>query len=695
MGYNDVDKLIHNLITIDSNGITIPTFVQIKDSLVEQYKSIWGSDIDTDQTTADGEFIQDEANMIYNIMLALNKLQTQLNANTATGTMLDTCCAFSGVTRQEATASYVDMYVKYIGKDTAGVGFHPNGGSGSNNIQKIVLVDKNKKTWTWSESKTSDGEFITKFVVDEIYQLRFTCDELGPNAAEAGNITYDDNTGDPILIIGQETGFIYQTIDSIIYPFAVWQKSDAVIGQNRESDQSLRSRRLSTRSDYGVSTLSGLKGSLEDLVGIDEAKIYNNNSTTDFTSEDGTKIPAHSVYICLRYSENDILSGEAIDALDENIGKTIYNKLTPGVMTAQTICKNISPIDRSYSYKLLSNVSAIDVRWKLCYPISFDHIEITYKKLNDYNKDICEDEIKRNCKVYARSLSISDDLSIFNLLGYLNNNITQINNKIPYICLEGKIYIDNETTVNILENNDNYFNLDKILVLPTSESSWVKVSLLNHGEDDEKSSISNIQYPDMIAVKRSLNSNPELTLLTTRSDNITVGSWYSTSSSISLKGTQFDGGTTINDIDLDGKIVYYNGNNISETKSYNAPYGGGNIYISINLQKGNYYEFYKSSIQTSTGLIHFYVADELYENYVNVAKFTDTSFLSQISTFKNFSELPLNAKNSIVDENNNYIFDSGSVSDHTIKYVDVKYTFEDDSTPGSTNVKLTIAPNNE
>ena len=97
MGYTDDKRNIGELISLTSNGINVPSFVQIRDALISIYRNLYGSDIDVDTVSVDGQFIHSEAQMINNIMLALNKIQNGLNPNTATGNQLDTICAMSGV----------------------------------------------------------------------------------------------------------------------------------------------------------------------------------------------------------------------------------------------------------------------------------------------------------------------------------------------------------------------------------------------------------------------------------------------------------------------------------------------------------------------------------------------------------------------------------------------------------------------
>lgn len=689
MSYSNKIKNFEELININANGISVPTFDQIREALIQNYQNIWGTDIDTEKGTVDGQAIFNEANMINNVMLALNKLQSQMNPNTTTGRMLDTICSFSGVTRQKESASYCDMYVKYVGSR---IQFFSTLGSGDNNIQKIVVVDRNSITWTWSESKIDGGEFNTIFKPDsdekeQIYYLRFTCDMIGPNAAQAADIEKDEE-GNPILT-DDNHGFIYQTIDNIIYPFQVWQQYDAIIGSYEETDQSLRNRRLSSKSDNGISTLSGLKGSLESLGGIKEVKIYNNNSITDITSKDNTSIPAHSVYICARYEETNLKNIDSINALDSVIGETIYNKLTPGVMTTVPIIQ-AAPIKREYVYTLDDSIAASPIYWKLCSPVIFNNINVSIIPLDTYDKKICEAEITKNCKNFARSLSINSDLSIYDLISYLNQNSSLINNKTPYFCKSG--YINANQT--LLENTDGYFDLSHFISGGSSEEGWVNITIL--GAD--KATKANIYYPDMVCYKESLLSNmTNYSLLTTVGNIFTAdgqgGNWGNTSVQTlsELYGTQYNGASAENPNPtnvnfVEEKIVLYTGENFNDYFTFTAPYGGGQRRVELSLEKNNYYKFSIGSSQTSTGNTYCITASPIFP-YDN-AYFTINPATQDIKNITDINNISSFAWLSVIDQNNNgkYLFKEGYFEGGTLEYVDVYYHY----TYGESEITLEI-----
>ena len=596
------------------------------------------------------------------------------------------------------------MYVKYKGPDIAG-GFISNAGTGSEDVQKIVAIDKKGRTWTWSESKMTGGEFATKFFrqdneeKDIVYPLRFTCDDLGPNAAESEIIGYTDE-GD-LDLNDSNHGYIFKTIDSILYPFEVWQNGDAVIGSDTESDQSLRSRRLQSRSDNGISTLSGLKGSLKSLGGIEEVKIYNNNSTQDSSQasadkqpKDGTIMGPHEVYICIRYSEQNIFNSSAINALDEPIGTTIYNKLTPGVPTTKSSIY-AAPSLRQYDYSLSDSLPTASVYWKMCYPVMFDSITLNIMMTDNYDKLKCEPEIKKNCKDFARSISISEDLSLFNLIAYLNANSSLINNKTPYYVMSG--YINGDNTKFDIKNDDNFFDLNRVLYLPAPSDDWVKITILSAEEKAEKT---NADYPNMVCYKKlSTDEYPSFELLLTRSTDVSSSEWYSSNSfeNISFTANEFNEGTTAS-VSASNRLIYYTGEDFSWTTyvEFTTPGGTQRSYSTFSMNKNNYYYISEEKIGGYGSYKYCLKASkrEIIDGY-----FTQQDHLSEVINATDIADIQAigGMVQSIVDSDNNYVYKEGSAStgggQQNLEYRKLAYTYE--YTEGSNIVKLTIAPESQ
>ena len=59
---------IANLIQYTAVGVRVATFAEIRNAVIERYKSVYGSDIDLSTATADGVFVNDLSLIISNIL---------------------------------------------------------------------------------------------------------------------------------------------------------------------------------------------------------------------------------------------------------------------------------------------------------------------------------------------------------------------------------------------------------------------------------------------------------------------------------------------------------------------------------------------------------------------------------------------------------------------------------------------------
>lgn len=357
-----------------SGGIVTASYVEIRDALVKRYREIYGNDIDTSSASADGQFINSIALIIFNICSTFEYSFKQLNPNTATGKYLDILCSYNNVQRIKSSRSVAQLQI-YNNSDNDIIG------------SDLLFIDRNNKIWKWVCPIDANSDPTITFVSKKVTPITDVyCIEEG--AIEAKGSPYIDSNGHETNNISENDwtkecpGDIYQFVD--VNPvLRIWQHDDAVVGYEDESDESLRTRRNSLIGMNSVSILDGLKGALLNLQGIREVFIYNNYTGTDAglsvpPTADSTTVPAHSIYIVIRYEE-----GVNID--DYTIGNLIYNKLTPGVGT--TVGTN------SYTFNISENVS-YTVYWKKCSGNNHPTIVLNYKTNNNYNFPISSGSIK-------------------------------------------------------------------------------------------------------------------------------------------------------------------------------------------------------------------------------------------------------------------------------------------------------------
>lgn len=469
MGMFDVEYSFDELLRTTAAGLEISTFVQMKDAITKRYKEVYGNDIDVDSTTADGQFIMMLSLMLFNGYSGLYYLSQNLDPACATNTFLDRLCSFNNVFRRTAEPSYAYLYVKYIGQIE-----NYNSITDNTEVQEITCMDSTGKLWKWEEGKGLSN-FPTTFVKGKVYSLKFVCQELGAIEALADNEHIKNLTVDEI-VSSEYRGEISQVIDKSVYPFEVWQAKDATVGTDDETDTALRQRRLLEIGNNGVTVLNGLRGSLIEIEGVEESKIYTNVITStenSFNTKDGSDVEYHDVYICIRYKKG-------IEVDNTLIGQTIYNKMTPGIVTAPlnrgygnvtsttgSTYKAYLPyeqpssseetetnwnefgVSRKYEVNIYQGVLRDTIYWKQCkgiYPamqLRFLFNKNLYQKGHVENSNWEYSEIEKTIveaiKKYTYNLTIFDDLNIPNLMGNVNSASPISSGQTTYIFIDGRV----------------------------------------------------------------------------------------------------------------------------------------------------------------------------------------------------------------------------------------------------------------
>lgn len=281
---------LNNLINIDSSGMNVPTFVELRSMLISRYKQIYGSDIDLSTGTADGEYVQELSLILNNILQSMKILYGNLDVNNATGEHLEALCALSNVTRKGATNSVASI----IFTNT------------SNNpitllSAEIMLQDNAGIIWNYNGNENS-----VTIPANGSITIPVVCSISGSINAPAG--------------------WINKLITNI--NVVIEQRTAAIVGSDTESDSQLRARRNQQNSPVGITVLEALSAALLDVSGIKDVKIYNANSA-QISAKDGTTVHLHDIYVILR-KVDDALN------ITDIVGQTIYNKLTPGITTTTT-----------------------------------------------------------------------------------------------------------------------------------------------------------------------------------------------------------------------------------------------------------------------------------------------------------------------------------------------------------------------
>lgn len=350
MGLSDKKYSYDKLGEINTNGIEVAQFPQIRDAIADRMREIYGDDIDLSTASADGQYINMEALILNNVYKLLSNLYDNVNPFVATGKYLDILCSLTNVKRKGSTRSTAGVYIKNVSGSTVSDPY-------------IQLIDRNGIQWTWTNPTDLGEQPTITFAPGKIYTLTFTCDEYGPIEAYANPVQ------DPETDINWDAsdftdtnGDIYKTVDYGSYK--VYQASDAIIGLNEESDEDLRRRRYNFLGANSITTQAGLEAALYNRDDIVDVYVLNNASGSNMAAGDGVTVENHNIYIALRYKD-----GVEVD--DNSIAKTIYNKLTPGINTQayDSVSGSGGEASAADPIQLYSGVETT-VCWKICKPVN-------------------------------------------------------------------------------------------------------------------------------------------------------------------------------------------------------------------------------------------------------------------------------------------------------------------------------------
>lgn len=269
--------------SIDSTGLTIDTAAEITADLVSGFQGIYGTDINVDSNSPDGQRIGIYTQIIIDLLELLQSVNSSFDPDQAIGALLDQRVTINNIQRAGGTYTIqpisitTNTTVKLQGLDSNfnnpnGVGYTVQDSSGN----KFIL--ENTTTFT-------TGTTVANFRAQTI---------------GAVNVPTNTITIPVTIVLG---------VVSVNNPSAAIS-----IGQNQETDAQLRTRRQQSVALASNGYLNGLLGTILGLNGVTEAVLYEN--TTNSTDANGT--PAHSIWLV-------VAGGSSSD-----IANAIYNKKSYG-----------------------------------------------------------------------------------------------------------------------------------------------------------------------------------------------------------------------------------------------------------------------------------------------------------------------------------------------------------------------------
>lgn len=255
---------------VDDSGLHIPTYVDIRDDLISQFKEIYGQDIYLDNDSQDYQMISAFALKTYDTMQLLQICYNNHSPKTAVGTGLSSLVKLNGIARK--TASYSTCVLTITGtKGTV--------------ITAGVAEDDQGNKWDLPANLELSADTV---------EVTAQCETIGAIEAPIGSIT---------KISTPQRGWT-----------AVTNAVKAVAGDPVETDEELRSRQSISVALPGQNMLESTIAAIKAISGVTRCKVYDNDSNVT----DSNGIPGHSIAA--------VVEG----GMDDDVAKAIYLRKGPG-----------------------------------------------------------------------------------------------------------------------------------------------------------------------------------------------------------------------------------------------------------------------------------------------------------------------------------------------------------------------------
>lgn len=273
--------------TFDSTGLAVKTLTDIREELEDDYKSIYGEDINLDQNSPDGQLLNIQAQEGVDLREVLSAINAGFDPDQAEGRVLDQRVALNNITRNGGTFTLapveitVDQALNLVGLDDQSDELNPT-------VSNLYTVKDDAGNEFYLLSSVS-------IVVAGTASYSFRAADIGDVQVLVNTITT------PVTIIAGVT--------SINNTAAASSQ-----GVDEESDADLKVRRRSSTAISAVGYLDAIEAAIKDLDNVTTGIVLEND--TDVTDSDG--IPPHNIWAIVEGGDNT------------EIGTVIYAKKSSG-----------------------------------------------------------------------------------------------------------------------------------------------------------------------------------------------------------------------------------------------------------------------------------------------------------------------------------------------------------------------------
>lgn len=474
----------------DDKAFKAKSYVEIFNMLLENYRAIYGQDIDLTVETAFGEELRMEAEQLYDFAKLAEDVYYTLDVNNAKGAILDNLVAFtSNLIRKTNVQTILTGSLKI--QDINGDG--PISLSAGNTV---YLQDEFNILWR-VESTNGATELVVGATLGTAVanSVRLTCASFGENLIP-GSITQI-----------QVNGSYYSNsllLDTIIYE---------QIGSIEETDEMLRQRKNNTLSYNSIALLDSIRDYiLKNIFSIKDVVIYNANGrkTTDTnTDSNGNTILPLSLndgsVENVTLLKHDLLvivqpqtsiaeqSGGPLLSFRNNsddtdptklsiaVAEVLKNKITPGIATAAELLSitpdgqnGFDPVTDDTGYievTLTETIGSQDYNERYNFYVANKYSPlITIDLLTKNNYDSVSSQLRIRNALYELSTEyvINEDINLDELFAAVRSANLDLNN--PTFTITG-ITIGGGTPTELKARNG-YWLVDKTLESAPNLGDW-------------------------------------------------------------------------------------------------------------------------------------------------------------------------------------------------------------------------------
>lgn len=255
---------------ITSQGVIIPDTSKLREDVENEFKGVFGEDLDVNPETPQGALITMEVENRDAIARNNAELANQINPDEAGGIFLDAIWALMGGQRFDATHSFLTQ-VKFSGV----VG---------------TIIPKG------SQATTRGGDIFetTKVLI------------LGKEGTATGDMRSLE-TGPIECGVGQ----LDKVASSVLGWETVNNPTSATLGRNAESDLQAKRRRKLTLAKNTVSVGEAITSALYELEGV-RSLAYRENYTDQPMVFDAITLVPHSIYVCVEGGDKEAIAGSLL-----------------------------------------------------------------------------------------------------------------------------------------------------------------------------------------------------------------------------------------------------------------------------------------------------------------------------------------------------------------------------------------------